>query len=116
MDEMEQRLGAILSDPVSMSKIMDLARGLGLSPPTAEAPVGSAAQQAEAGTAPVGDAVPPALNALLGSIGGPDDRQTVLLKALRPYLRTERQDRLDRALQTARMVKLAKQVMKQFHP
>ena len=45
---------------------------------------------------------------------GPDDKQTALLKALRPYLRPERQDRLDRAIQTARMVKAAKQAMKQF--
>ena len=30
---MEQKLGAILSDPASMSKIMELAKGLGLNPP-----------------------------------------------------------------------------------
>ena len=125
MDGIEQKLGAILSDPASMSKIMELAKGLGLnsaapdgaSTPTAAAE--SSPDPAPAAAAPTATTSPMAgLGALLSSIGNqaPDDKQTALLKALRPYLRPERQDRLDRAIQTAKMVKTAKQAMKQFMP
>ena len=118
MDEIEQRLNSILSDPASMSKIMELAQGLGLnSPAPAAAPEASAAPAAP----PPVPAGPPAgglsaLAPLLSSLGkqSGDDRQTALLKALRPYLRSERQERLDQAIQAARMVKIAKQAMRQF--
>ncbi len=115
---MEQKLGAILSDPASMSKIMELAKGLGLNPPGQ--PAAEASGPAQPGPKPSLPDLPlpqaAALGSLLSAMGGqgPDDKQTALLKALRPYLRPERQDRLDRAIQTARMVKAAKQAMKQF--
>ena len=118
MDGMEQKLGAILSDPASMSKIMELAKGLGLNPPGLPAAEASGPAQPEPKPSlpdlPLPQAA--ALGSLLSAMGGqgPDDKQTALLKALRPYLRPERQDRLDRAIQTARMVKAAKQAMKQF--
>lgn len=121
MDGIEQKLGAILSDPASMSKLMDLAKGLGLNPPDQpEPPQESAAPESPLPSkAALPDLQLPqaaALGSLFSAMGGqgPDDKQTALLKALRPYLRPERQDRLDRAIQTARMVKAAKQAMKQF--
>ena len=124
---MEQKLGAILSDPASMSKIMELAKGLGLNPPGQPSqpdppglPAAEASGSAQHGPKPsLPDLQLPqaaALGSLFSAMGGqgPDDKQTALLKALRPYLRPERQDRLDKAIQTARMVKAAKQAMKQF--
>ncbi len=144
MDQMEQKLGAILSDPASMSKIMELARGLGLNPQSAQ-PESAPGQSAQAQTYPSPAQAQPApaaqasfatsasgqpqgnpfaaqglggnpIGTLLSAMGnqGGDDKQTLLLKALRPYLRAERQERLDRAIQTARMVRIAKQAMKQF--
>lgn len=128
MDGMEQKLGAILSDPSSMSKIMELAKGLGLNPPSSSEAVPTAqsnseptdnVEQSAPSAPPTASPVLPtaaSLGSLLSAFGGnvPDDKQTTLLKALRPYLRPERRDRLDRAVQTARMVKAAKQAMKQF--
>ena len=118
---MEQKLGAILSDPASMSKIMELAKGLGLNPPGQPGlPAAEASGPAQPGPRPaMPDLQLPqaaALGSLFSAMGGqgPDDKQTALLKALRPYLRPERQDRLDKAIQTARMVKAAKQAMKHF--
>ena len=121
MDGMEQKLGAILSDPESMSKIMELAKGLGLNPPMQDSSAAPAeAKESNPDPAPATPAASPmsGLGALLSSMSNqsPDDKQTALLKALRPYLRPERQDRLDRAIQTAKMVKTAKQAMKQFMP
>ena len=105
---MEQKLGAILSDPASMSKIMELAKGLGLNPPGQPSqpdppglPDAEASGPAQPGPRPaMPDLQLPqaaALGSLFSAMGGqgPDDKQTALLKALRPYLRPERQDRLE---------------------
>ena len=132
MDQMEQRLEAILSDPSSMNKIMELAKGLGLDPGSApfsvpqtgvsdpQPPERSVSPTPSSGTSagPMPGTPGTSLNSLLSAMGGQitDDKQTSLLKALRPYLRPERQDRLDRAIQTAKMVRLAKQAMRQFTP
>lgn len=124
---MEQRLEAILSDPSSMNQIMELAKGLGLNPdsmPFHAPQTGASDPQPSAGspTPSPGTAAPAnpgnSFNSLLSAMGGQitDDKQTSLLKALRPYLRPERQERLDRAIQTAKMVRLAKQAMQQFTP
>lgn len=116
MDGLEQKLDAILSDPESMGKIMDLAKGLGLTPsssPPAEnvpvSPIASAAANSE----PLQE-----LSSLFSSLSGQslDSKHTALLNALRPYLRPARQERLDRAIQTAKLVKTAKLAMRQFHP
>lgn len=117
MDGLEQRLDSILSDPESMGKIMELAKSLGLSSSSVE---GSNAQETHSPSPP--DTTIPSmgnLGALLSSFSGqsaPDDKQTIFLKALRPYLRPERRDRLDRAIQTAKLVKTAKFAMRQFMP
>ena len=121
MDGLDQKLDSILSDPESMRKIMDLANSLGLTSSEAapaQEPAGSSVPTQSAGpqaTFPLSN-----LGAVLSSISGQgaavDDQQMALLKALRPYLRPERQDRLDHALQAARMVKTAKLAMKQFMP
>jgi len=130
LDQMEQRLEAILSDPSSMNRIMELAKGLGLDPASAPFRIPQTADAQPSGSSQTvssppassggGGSAPPAnqLTSLLSAMGGQitDDKQTSLLKALRPYLRPERQERLDRAIQTAKMVRLAKQAMQQFTP
>ena len=77
---MEQKLGAILSDPASMSKIMELAKGLGLNPPGL--PAAEESGPAQPGPKPsLPDLQLPqaaALGSLLSAMGGqgPDDKQT----------------------------------------
>lgn len=118
MDGLEQKLDSILSDPESMAKIMELAQSLNLSPDSNS--ISTAAVDSEEKQTNHAPQFPFAnLGPLLSEFSGQgfrDDKQTTLLKALRPYLRPERQDRLDRALQAARMVKTAKLAMKQFMP
>lgn len=125
MAEFEEKLNSILGNQEAMSQIMALARSLsGDQQPDREA--SPAPEDREAATyLPVeGEGAPPAvpdLSALMGQIDprviqagmdvirqmqSTEDRNAALLSALRPFLREEKQSRLDRALQIARMTKL----------
>ena len=122
----EEQLNSILGNQEAMSQIMALARSLSGGPQeTPPAPEG-AEEPGEATYVPAeGEAAPsvPDLSALLGQVDpkmlqigmealrqtqSTDSRNAALLSALRPFLKEERQARLDRALQLARMVKLVR--------
>ena len=121
MAEFEDKLNSILSNQEAMKQIMALARSLSGdqqgTPPALEGPAEKAATYM-----PVeGETKQPDLSAMLGQIDpkmlqvgmdvirqiqSTEDRNTALLNALRPFLREEKQARLDRAMQIARMTKL----------
>ena len=123
MAEFEDKLNSILGNPEAMSQIMALARSLsGEQPretePSQEEQEGTYVPAAEEPTAPLPD-----LSALMGQIDpkmlqigmdvirqvqSTEDRNATLLNALRPFLREERQARLDRALRIARMTKVVR--------
>ena len=103
MDDLEQKIGQILSDPDSMSQIFSVAKSLGVMQPEQNAP------QTEA----------PPLDALLSAdelgpimeivrkAGNSDHREAALLNALKPYCSSQRQKRIDRAVRIARLSQLA---------
>jgi len=110
--ELDDKLSAILGNQEAMSQIMALARSLG-----GEDASEGAAQKESSASEPVfsgtGD-----LGAILGEVDPrmiqlgirvlqeyrrEDDRKTALLAALRPFVREERYDRLDRAIQIAKL-------------
>lgn len=115
----EEQLNSILGNQEAMSQIMALARSLSGEPapePDGGAPEGTEEESYVPAEAPP----PPDLSAMLGQIDpkmlqlgmevmrqiqSAGDRNTALLNALRPFLREERQARLDRAVQIARMAK-----------
>ena len=117
MAEFEEKLNSILGNQAAMNQIMALARSLSGDQPPGEAGPES---PVEDGEAPAAES-PPDLSAILGQIDpkllqvgmdavrqlqNTDDRNTALLNALRPFLKEERQIRLDRALRIARMTRL----------
>ncbi|MBU5627065.1 hypothetical protein KQI82_09115 [Oscillibacter sp. MSJ-2] len=122
MAEFEDKLNALLNDPSSMAQIMQLAQsfsaqnGNSAAPPPPPPPAPAAA-------APPPAADPSPLSGLLGGLDpnligkllpllqntGGNSESAQLLYALRPFLKPERQDKVDRALQLARMIHLAKQ-------
>lgn len=123
MAEFEDKLNSILGNQAAMNQIMALARSLSGEqqepPPAPEGPVEEAEEAAYVPAA--GEPEEPDLSAMLGQIDpkmlqmGMDvirqvqstaDRNTALLNALRPFLREEKQARLDRAMQIARVTKL----------
>lgn len=117
----EEQLNSILGNQEAMNQIMALARSLSGEP--APGPAGQA--DAPAGTeepyVPAAGPPPaPDLSAMLGQLDpnmlrlgmeimrqvqSAEDRNAALLNALRPFLREERQARMDRAIQIARMAK-----------
>lgn len=130
MSDFEEKLNAILSDPDAMAQVMNLAQSLNLGGPSGEAP-----QEAEAPPdAGEGPPKPPesaafsGLGDLLGQVdpgviqrllpllgelrGGEDqDRRLQLLNALRPFLKPERQEKVERAVKAARLLHLGKRFL-----
>ena len=128
MSEFDEKLNALLSNPDSMAQIMQLAQSLsgGSGPSAAAAPPPPPQPQSPPPPPP-----PPAGgDPLSGLLGGMDPKLMMrllpliqelgrdsdsnarqLLTALRPYLRPERQDRVERALQLARLIHLGKQFL-----
>lgn len=114
-------LQSILSDPGQMEKLTQMAQGLmgqlGQSPSAED----SGPAQSEAPTASVLDSLsPPTETRLLSALGkvfaggGGKTRSTALLVAMRPYMRPEKQEKLDRAMKIAQMVHVAGIVMKEY--
>lgn len=124
MAEFDEKLNSILSNPDAMSQIMQLAQSLGGGEQTAPPP--------QPGPPPPGP--PPAgggdlLSSLMGGggldpkllsrllpliqeLGGQrESNARNLLYALRPYLRSDRQEKVERALQLARLFHLGKKFL-----
>lgn len=110
MDEMEDKIGAILGNPQMMQQIMNMAQSLGNQqtkpePPKTEPPRPAAMLQVDM--------------ALMQKIAGLaqqsniDRREEALLGALEAYLTSDRVARLERAMRAAKMAKLATSVLGQ---
>jgi hypothetical protein len=99
MDELQDKLGAILNDPNMMQQIMNLANSMGNSPQ----------QQTPEPSPSMPEFDPGMLKKIssLASQSGIDREQQALLKALSPYLNRERIGRLERAMRAARTAKIA---------
>lgn len=99
MDDMESKLGAILNNPALMQQIMTMAQNFGQNAPAQESP-----RQEN-----VPDVDFTAIQKLAGLTSGSklSSNQQNLLRALRPYLSHGRIDRLERAMQAAKLAGLA---------
>ena len=132
MAEFDEKLNSILSNPDAMSQIMQLAQSLGggggegTPPQQGPAPAWSPPPQQN----PPPSQSPPPLGALSSLAGGldpgllsrllpliqelggqRDSNARNLLYALRPYLRSDRQEKVERALQLARLFHLGKKFL-----
>ena len=94
MDDLEGKLGAILSDPQMMEKISALAQNLGQSDAKQEQSPGPDMAMLQK------------LSSLAGQ-SGIDKNQRTLLGALQPYLSQSRIQKLERAMQAAKMAGMA---------
>ena len=96
MDSFDDALGKLLSDPGAMAQVMSLAQSLGTALP----------QAAEDSTpAPQPAAPPPPVQA--------GDRQSELFRAIGAYLPERRREKLMKALQLARLSRLAQTALAQ---
>lgn len=138
MNDWEEKLNAILSNPEAMGQIMNLAQSLNPGGPSEGTPQdgGTAGQAPPAEDAPedAGADGPgglgglAGLGSLLGQIdpkwiqrllplagelaGNGNDERMQLLYALRPFLRPERQEKVEQAAKTARLLHIGKKLLK----
>ena len=108
MDDLEDKLGQLLSDPETMRKVMSLAQSLNKSPP--EPPSDTRHSDKEPDN---GGILPEIDLAMIQKISGfaaqsgIDKNQQNLLNALAPYLSKERILKLEKAMRAAKMAKIA---------
>ena len=98
MEQLEDKLGAILNNPQLMGQIMSMAQSLGQNPP-----------EQESAPPPLPN-FDPALLAKLGSLAGQgqvDGNQQALLTALHPYLSRRKVEKLEKAMRAAKMARMA---------
>ena len=124
MAEFDEKLNQILSDPGAMAQIMQLAQSLGgdasapPSPPPASSKQPSGDNGASLLSSLAGGIDPAMLTKLLPLVrelgGKQDSNARALLYALRPYLMEVRQERVERALQLARLFHLGKTLLAQW--
>ncbi len=127
--EFDEKLNNILANPDAMAQIMQLAQSLGGGQPSEAAP--PPAQPAQAPVPPPSPAGaapgPDLLSSLAGGLdpgllmkllplvqelgGQQDSNARQLLYALRPYLKSERQEKIERALQLARLFHLGRKFL-----
>ena len=97
MEQMEEKLGAILNNPQLMQQIMTMAQSLGQPSPPKE-------------TAPPGPNFDPRLLGQLSQLASQNKtsgEEQALLQALCPYLRSDRISKLEKAMRAAKMAKFA---------
>ena len=133
LSEFEDKLNAILSNPDAMAQVMNLAQSLGGSgipggPPHQSDPLKEqtgareptpARGPTDGGAAGLGDLlsqIDPALIGrllpLLGELNrGGDDERLQLLYALRPFLKPERQEKVERAVKAAKLIHIGKKFL-----
>lgn len=140
MADLEQKIGEILNDPAQLAGIMELAKSFGLAPPEDAGSAQQAASSQQAQQAPEAELpqpsqspnpsqqqpaanLPPVAEAAhfgggalpLGALmqaAKTDSRQENLLRALRPFLKPEKQEKIDRAMQIAQLTRLAQIALK----
>ena len=103
MDEMEEKLGAVLNNPQMMQQIMSMAQALGGNQPQQEQPK----REPKSEVFPEIDLAMVQKLSGLARQSGIDNRERALLHALQAYLTADRVARLERAMRAAKMAKFA---------
>lgn len=118
MDDVNEKLNALLSDPGSMAQIMQLAQQLSgsMGGDTAQtvAAVSPAASPSPPPPAPLGGLDPQTIARylpLLQELTRDTSQTTQLLYALRPFLKDDKQNKVERAARLARLITIGKRFL-----
>lgn len=121
MAQLEEQLNQILGNPQAMEQIMALAQSLSGKQ--------EEERQPEEETQPPAEHDPPSpLSALdgldprllrmgmglLSEYSAQDDKKTALLAALKPFLKPERQEKMDQAVRIARLTRVIRTALRMF--
>ena len=109
MDEMEDKLGALLNNPQMMQQIMSMAQAMG----SQQAPPEPPRQEQKQENFPELDLAMVQKLSGLARQSGIDQREQALLRALGAYLTGDRVSRLEKAMRAAKMAKFATGLLSQ---
>lgn len=112
MGDFEDMLNSILSNPKDMERIMGLARELTGGDAPASETERPKAEEPRSSPLPDLDGLTPgmlsAIGKLLGQLRQKDDGKAALIASMKPYVRPERREALDRAVKIARIARIAR--------
>jgi hypothetical protein len=114
MADFDEKLNSLLSNPEAMGQIMQLAQSLGGSFDAPQQDVPAYSPPPPPDSNPFGGTDFSALIRLLPllqELGGQNANARALLLAMRPYLRAERQEKVEQALQLARLICVGKEFL-----
>lgn len=110
MDEMEDKIGAILNNPHLMQQIMSMAQAMNTPQSKQEAPKEALVPQKQESFPEIDLGMIQKLSGLAKQ-SGIDKREQTLLRALGAYLSIDRIRRLEKAMRAAKMAKMASSVL-----
>ena len=112
-EQLSQKIQEVLNDPAQMAQVLELAKSLGVTLPP-DAPAGAPPEQTVQPETPPAPPVqtPPSVPPM----GGLAQRQEALLRALEPFLRPARREKIERALQIARLSGIAGSALRRGGP
>lgn len=127
MAQWEEQLNQILGDPQAMGQIMSLAQSLSGKQEEHQEEPPDREEGSETSPPPV-EEEPSPLSALAGldpkllqmgmgllsEYSAQDDKKTALLAALKPFLKPERQEKMDQAVRIARLTRVIRTALKMF--
>ena len=119
MSEWEEKLNTLLSDPDAMAQVMNMAQNLsqqmgqsGGSAPPPPPPQGDPMGDLSSLLGGIDPGMIAKLLPVLSQLNRPESGETAaFLRALRPFLKPERQDKVERAAQLARFIHLGKTLL-----
>lgn len=121
MAQLEEQLNQILGDPQAMEQIMALAQSLSGKQEEERQPEEDTQPPAEHDSpSPLSalDGLDPRLlrmgMGLLSEYSAQDDKKTALLAALKPFLKPERQEKMDQAVRIARLTRVIRTALRMF--
>lgn len=117
MGEFEDRLNSILSSPEDMEKILGLARELSGSVGKAnerqkEKP--SSSSSGSTNSAGIDPKLIALFSRIMGEYSSANNDKTALISSIKPYVKEERRNVLDKAVKIARLTHVAKLALSEF--
>ena len=110
-EQLSQKIQEVLNDPAQMAQVLELAKSLGVTLPPPDAPAGSPPEEIAPPDVP--PAPPPVQSPPMGGLA---EVQEALLRALEPFLRPSRREKIERALQIARLSGIAGSALRRGGP
>ena len=115
MDDMDSKLNAMLNDPAAMARIIQMAQQLSGGTAQAAPPPPPPPQQSSVPPPPPEGGFDPMLLArflpILQELRQSNSQTTQLLYALRPFLKEEKQSKVERAAKLARVICIGKRFL-----